>query len=205
MKLRVLTIDDHPLVRMGVRSLIDVEPDMELAGEAMDGATGLRLFDQLRPDITLLDLQLPDRSGLDVLRAIRDLQTDAKVVILTTYRGDVSARHALSAGAVGYLLKNALGTELAEAIRIVANGGTRLSPEIEADLATHRSEDALTTREMAILEAAADGSENKEIARQLGISVETVKWHIRSILAKLNARNRTDALRIASTRGLLRS
>lgn len=203
MGLRILTVDDHPIARMGIRALIDVEPDMELVGEAADAASGLRLAMRLQPDVTLLDLQMPDMSGLEVLRGMIQAWPRGKVVILTTYRGDANARLAFAGGASGYLLKSALAVELAGAIRSVAVGRRCLSPDVAVDLAVHAGDEVLTTRELSILRSAAAGNENKMIASHLGISVETVKSHMRHIFGKLGARNRTDALRIAFDRGLL--
>lgn len=203
MNLRVLTVDDHPIVRMGIRALLDIEPDMQLVGEAVNAASGLQMYQQLLPDVTLLDLQMPDMHGLEVLRRMRRAWPVGNVVILTTYRGDANARDALAAGAMGYLLKSALGSELANAIRSVSKGKKVISPEVASDVAAHCGEDGLTQRELAILRAAASGHENKVIASHLGISAETVKSHLRHIFSKLAARNRTDALRIALERGLL--
>ncbi|HEY0505769.1 MAG TPA: response regulator transcription factor [Lysobacter sp.] len=203
MSLRILTVDDHPLIRMGIRALIEAQADMELVGEAVGAASGLALYEQLRPDVTLLDLQMPDMNGLDALERMHAAWPEGKVLILTTYRGDVNARRAFTKGASGYLLKSTLGTELADAIRTVAAGKRSISPDVAMDLAVHAGGEALTGRELAILHSAAAGHENKKIASHLGISTETVKSHLRHIFGKLGARNRTDALRIATDRGLL--
>lgn len=203
MTLRIMTVDDHPLVRMGVKALVNVESDMELVAEAVDATSALQTFWDVDPDITLVDIQMPGMNGLDLVRRMTQLRPGAKVVVLTTYRGDANARQAFAAGASGYLLKNTLGNELASALREVASGKRCVSPEVADDLAQHIGTDTLTSRELDILKSAASGNENKEIAADLGISIETVKSHIRSILDKLDARNRTDAIRIAVGRGLI--
>lgn len=203
MSLRILTVDDHPIVRMGLRALIEADPALQLVGEATDAESGVCLFEQLRPDVTLLDLQMPGLTGLDALARMMALWPQARVVILSTYRGDANARQAFAAGASGYLLKSTLGNELADALQAVMAGKRCVSPDIAVDLAMHVADESLTGRELTILRSAASGNENKEIATQLGISTETVKSHMARIFGKLGARNRTDALRIATQRGLL--
>jgi DNA-binding NarL/FixJ family response regulator len=200
-KIRILVADDHAVVRAGLAALLHSQPDMTVVGEAEDGDEVVSQFSDLKPDLTLMDLQMPLRSGIDATTAIRTLDPSAKIIILTTYSGDVQARQALSAGASGYLLKTALRTELIDAVRTVVAGGTSMSAEIMNELAAHSSADSLTPREVAILQHLATGASNKVIARALSITDQTVKWHLKSIFAKLQVSDRTDAVLRAGRRG----
>jgi len=204
MTLRILTVDDHPLIRQGIAAMLEVEADMHLVGEAGDASEGIALFRQLLPDVALVDLQMPGMGGIEMTRRLRDEFPGARVVILTTYRGDANAREALAAGASGYLLKSSLRGELIDALRRVAQGKRCLSAEISEEIAQHLGEEALTSRELSILSALAQGWENKRIANSLGISAETVKSHVARILEKIGAHNRTEAIHIALRRGLVR-
>jgi DNA-binding NarL/FixJ family response regulator len=204
MTIRILTIDDHPLIRQGIASMLEVEPGLELVGEAADAQSGMEQFRRLLPDIALVDLQMPGMSGIELTRRLRAEFPHARVVILTTYRGDANAREALAAGACGYLLKSSLRGELIDSLRRVAQGKRCLSAEISEEIAQHVGEEALTSREVAILSALAEGWENKRIANSLGISAETVKSHLARIFEKLGARNRTEAIHLALRRGLVR-
>lgn len=204
MTIRILTVDDHPLIRQGLASMLEVEPDLELVGEAADALGGLEQFRRLLPDIALVDLQMPGMGGIELTRRLREEYPHARVVILTTYRGDANARDALAAGACGYMLKSSLRGELIEGLRRVAQGRRCLSAEISEDIAQHVGEETLTSREVSILSALAQGWENKRIASGLGISAETVKSHLARIFEKIGARNRTEAINIALRRGLVR-
>jgi two-component system NarL family response regulator len=204
MTLRILTIDDHPLIRQGIASLLEVEPGLELVGEAADALSGLEQYRRLLPDIALVDLQMPGIDGIELTRRLRAEFPHARVVILTTYRGDANAREALAAGACGYLLKSSLRRELIDALQRVAQGKRCLSAEISEEIAQHVGEEPLTAREQSILAALAQGWENKRIANGLGISSETVKSHLARIFEKIGARTRTEAIHIALRRGLVR-
>ena len=204
MTIRILTIDDHPLIRQGIASMLEVEPGMEVVGEAADAQSGLEQFRRLLPDIALVDLQMPGVDGIELTRRLRAEFPQARVVILTTYRGDANARDALAAGACGYLLKSSLRRELVEALHRVAQGKRCLSAEISEEIAQHIGEEPLTAREQSILAALAQGWENKRIANDLGISSETVKSHLARIFEKIGARTRTEAIHIALRRGLVR-
>ncbi|WP_313342211.1 response regulator transcription factor [Stenotrophomonas sp.] len=204
MTIRILTIDDHPLIRQGIASMLEVEPDMVVVGEAADAHSGMEQFRRLLPDIALVDLQMPGVGGIELTRRLRAEFPQARVVILTTYRGDANARDALAAGACGYLLKSSLRGELIDALRRVDQGKRCLSAEISEEIAQHVGEEALTARELSILSALAHGWENKRIANTLGISAETVKSHLARIFEKVGARTRTEAIHIALRRGLVR-
>jgi DNA-binding NarL/FixJ family response regulator len=204
MTLRILTIDDHPLIRQGIASMLEVEPGLELVGEAADALDGIGQYRRLLPDIALVDLQMPGVNGIELTRRLRAEFPQACVVILTTYRGDANARDALAAGASGYLLKSSLRRELVDALHRVAQGKRCLSAEISEEIAQHIGEEPLTAREQSILAALAQGWENKRIANDLGISSETVKSHLARIFEKIGARTRTEAIHIALRRGLVR-
>ena len=202
-KIRVLTVDDHPLLREGIAAVIERQEDMVLVGEATNGQEAISSFRLHRPDVTLMDLQMPEMNGIEAIIAIRNEFSNARIVVLTTFQGDVQALRAFKAGACGYLLKNMLRKELVETIRAVHAGRRRIPPEVAAELAEHCVEDALTEREIDILTRVADGNANKIIASQLEISEATVKYHLKSILSKLSASDRTHAVTIARKRGFI--
>lgn len=200
--IRVLVVDDHPMMRKGIVFSLCTEPDMELAGEAADGRQTVEQFRRLRPDVTLLDLNLPEMNGLDALRAIRAEFPDARIVVLTTYKGDVLIQRALKAGAFGYLLKSSLLTDMVGAIRAAHSGRRYVPTEVAVMLAEHIGTEELSPREIEILKQVANGLSNKEIARQLRLSDETVKTHLKSIFAKLNVSDRSHAIAVALSRGV---
>lgn len=200
---RILCVDDHPLLREGISALVNNQPDMVIAGEAATGAEALQLFKQLQPDVTLLDLRLPDTSGIDILIAIRTEFPEARIIMLTTFEGDVEIHRALQAGARGYLLKNMPPSELLEVIRQVHAGKKRIPPAIASQLAEHMSDETLTEREVEVLREVAGGNKNKDIANKLFISEETVKVHVKHIMEKLGASDRTQAVTIGVRRGII--
>jgi len=202
-KIRVLLVDDHPVVREGVRSMIVGQPDMDVVGEAESGHETLASYEKLRPDVVLLDLRLPDMDGIRVIEELRRQDGIARVIVLTTYSGDVQARRALKAGAVGYLLKASARRELREAIRTVFAGGVCVQAEVALELAQHTGGVQLTPRELEVLHLVALGYSNKLVADHLNIGADTVKAHMTSILAKLKANDRTHAVTIALQRGFL--
>jgi len=201
--IRVLAVDDHPLLRDGIAALIGSEEDMELIGEAPNGREALDLFRKLRPDITLMDLQMPGMNGIDAIGAIRAEFPDARIIVLTTQPGDVHVSRALKAGARAYLLKGELRKELLDTIRAVHAGRKRLSGEAAAEIAEHAADDALTPREIDVLRLVAGGNANKEIGARLLLTEVTVKSHVKNILAKLGANDRTHAVTIALKRGII--
>ena len=200
--IQVLVVDDHPLLREGIAAVLETQPDMRLQAEATDGAEAVALYERLRPDVVLMDLQMPGMDGITAIRQIRALDPAARIVVLTTYQGDVQALQAFRAGAHGYLLKSMLRRELVDTIRVVHGGGRRVPPEIADSLAAHVADDALSVREVEVLREVANGNANKRVARNLGISEETVKAHMKSILSKLGANDRTHAVTIALRRGI---
>jgi DNA-binding NarL/FixJ family response regulator len=201
--IRVLCVDDHPLMRDGIEYALQSQRDMKLVGQAVDGQEALNLFRELRPDVTLMDLQMPGMNGIATIDAIKKEFPTARIVVLTMYSGDVQARRALKAGAVGYLLKSMLRKELIGTIRTVHAGGRSIPPEIASELAEHVSTDALSQREISVLKSVAAGNSNKVVADQLAITEGTVKGHMKSILLKLEANDRTHAVLIAIKRGFL--
>jgi DNA-binding NarL/FixJ family response regulator len=201
--IRVLTVDDHPLIREGIAMVIRSQPDLELVGQASDGKDSIQLFREFRPDVTLMDLRLPDIDGVDAMSSIRAEFPSAKIIILTTFEGDAEARRALQAGAFGYLLKTMPPNELVEAIRQVQAGRKRVAPEIGKSFAEYFSTESLTEREVSVLKQVAQGNGNREIGRLLTISEETVKAHIKRIMEKLDAGDRTEAVTIAIRRGII--
>jgi len=201
--IRVLTVDDHPLLREGIAAVIEGQPDMVLAGEATNGREAIECYRRLRPDVTLMDLRMPDMNGIEAISAIRAEFPNARIIVLTTYTGDAQALGALKAGASAYLLKNMLRKDLLDTIRTVHAGKRRIPPEIATEIAEHATDDALTEREIEVLRRVAVGNSNKQIAAQLAISEGTVKAHMKSILPKLSARDRTHAVMIAVKRGIL--
>ena len=202
-RIRVLCVDDHPVVRQGVASLVSVQPDIELVAEAANGSDAIQQFRALRPDVTLMDLQMPGMGGLDAIIAIRGEFPQARIVVLTTYAGDVQAMRALQAGARAYLLKDSLHKELLDTIRAVHAGRKAISTEVTFELAAHATDSALTPAEVRVLKLIAEGSSNKEIARELSITEETVKGQVRNILSKLGAKDRTHAAMIGLRRGII--
>jgi DNA-binding NarL/FixJ family response regulator len=201
--IRVFVVDDHPLLREGIAAVLGNQPDMALLGEAGNGRDAIALFPVLKPDITLMDLKLPDISGIDAIEQIRKVAPDAKIIVLTTYRGDVQAGRALKAGARGYLLKEMVRKDLVEAVRTVIGGKRYVPPEIALEIADHAGEAVLTARELVVLKQVALGCANKVIGANLSVSEDTVKSNIRSILSKLGANDRTHAVTIAVRRGFL--
>lgn len=202
-QIRVLVVDDHPLLREGINAVLSGQPDIQVAGEATDGEEALALFRALQPDVTLMDLQMPALNGLGAIRAILAEYPQARIAILTTYRGDVRALQAIEAGASAYLLKSALRKELIDAIRLLATGKRYFSPEIAAELASHIGREGLGARETQVLQRVARGAANKQIAADLGITEDTVKGYLSSIMDKLGARNRTHAVTIGIERGII--
>lgn len=201
-RIRVLIADDHPLIREGVAAVLDGQADIELVGEATNGREAVEAWFKLRPDVALLDLQMPEMNGIEAIAAIRAKVPEAVIVVLTTYKGDVTAMRALRAGAAGYLLKGQMRTELPEIIRMVHAGGHRIPHEIASELAAHLRDDALSEREIQVLRSVAQGNSNKRVAIQLGVTEETVKAHMKSIVSKLGANDRTHAVTIALKRGI---
>jgi len=201
--IRILAVDDHSLVLEGIATFIAGQPDMSLIAEASNGREAIQRFREHRPDVTLMDLQMPEMNGLDAIIAIRNEFCEARIIVLTTYKGDVQVVRALKAGARAYLLKGLLRKELLETIRAVHAGEKRIPPEIASQLAEHAVDDTLTLREIDVLRLLAGGNANKLIADQLSITEDTVKGHVKNILSKLGANDRTHAVTIALKRGII--
>jgi DNA-binding NarL/FixJ family response regulator len=201
--IRVLAVDDHPLLRDGIRTLIATQPDMSLAGEAASGREAIERFREIKPDVTLMDLQMPELNGIDAIVAIRAEFPQARVIVLTTYAGDALAERALRAGAQAYVLKGLVRKDLLETIRLVHAGSKRIQPDVAAQLAHHMGESGLSARELEVLVLVAGGNSNKIIGSLLSISEETAKGHIKNIMAKLGANDRTHAVTLALKRGII--
>ena len=201
--IRILSVDDHPLIREGIAGLVEAQAEMELIAQATNGREAVQQFRLHHPDITLMDMQMPEMSGLDAIITIRGEAPEARIIVLTTYAGDVQALRALQAGARAYLLKDSLHKELLDTIRAVHAGRKSLSAEVSFQLAEHATDDALTPAEVRVLSLIARGNANKEIAAQLGSTEDTVKGQVRNILSKLGAKDRTHAAMIGLKRGIL--
>lgn len=202
-KITVLAVDDHPLLRQGIASILESADDIELIGQARDGAEAIEKHQALRPDVTLMDIQMPGMTGIDALVAIREATSDARVIMLTVYRGESQARRAIKAGAMGYLLKSMVQKELRDAIRIVHRGGKYIPAQIAVELATALSDEVLSESEISVLKLVAIGFSNKRVAATLDVPEETIKSRMKSILAKLAANDRTHAVMIAVKRGII--
>jgi DNA-binding NarL/FixJ family response regulator len=202
-KIRILVVDDHPVLRDGVAAIVQNQADMEMVGEARNGEEAVERFRELRPDVTLMDLQMPGMNGVDAIAAIRTEYPGARIIVLTTYAGDVQAVRALKAGALGYLLKNSLRTELIDAIRDVHRGQRRVQRDVADEIALHVVDETLTEREIAILRLVAIGKANKQVGAELGLSEETIKGHLKNIFSKLDVADRTHAVTVAARRGII--
>jgi DNA-binding NarL/FixJ family response regulator len=201
--IRIMCVDDHPLLRGGIAALVEGQPDMTIVGECANGREAIQQFRAQRPDVTLMDLQMPEMSGLDAIIAIRGEFPDARIVVLTTYAGDVQALRAIQAGARAYLLKSEVHKELLDTIRAVFAGKKTVSPQVSFELAEHAAADALTRAEIDVLRLIAAGNANKQIADQLGLTEDTVKSRVKNILSKLAANDRTHAAMIGLKRGII--
>jgi DNA-binding NarL/FixJ family response regulator len=201
--IRILCVDDHPLLREGIAALIENQSDMKLIAEASNGREALECYRKHRPDITLMDLQMPEMSGIDAMSTIRIEFPEAFIIVLTTHAGDTLVSRALKGGARAYLLKSSVRKELLDTIRAVHSGQKRVSPEVAAGIAEHSTDGVLTPREIEVLRLVAGGNANKEIAGRLFLTEETVKAHVRSILGKLGANDRTHAVAIGAKRGII--
>ncbi|GLQ90833.1 response regulator transcription factor [Dyella flagellata] len=202
-QIRVLVVDDHPVLRDGVAAALGNHSDMVMVGEARNGREAIELFRALRPDVTLMDLQMPGMNGVEAIAAIRSDDPGARIIVLTTYMGDAQVMRALKAGAVGYLLKSGLRTELIDAIRDVHRGQRHVQRDVANEIATHVVDEPLTEREIAILRLVASGQANKQVASKLGLSEETVKGHLKNIFTKLDVADRTHAVTVAARRGII--
>jgi DNA-binding NarL/FixJ family response regulator len=202
-KIRVLCVDDHPVVRDGIAAIINLQPDMMLAGAAATGGEALERFFELRPDVALVDLRLPDMSGLDLIKRIKDKSPNARMIVLSSHEGDVDIQRALEAGAQGYVVKGIVREELLETIRSVHAGKRRLPAAVAQKLAEHIADEPINPRELEVLSLMATGKRNKEIASELSIAEDTVKMHVRNILSKLQVNDRTEAVTIALRRGII--
>jgi DNA-binding NarL/FixJ family response regulator len=202
--IRVLSVDDHPLLSEGIAAMINNQPDMKLVASASTGRDGIQKHREIKPDVTLMDLRLPDLSGIDVMMSIRAESPEARIILLTMFAGDVEIQRALRAGAQGYLLKSMEPEQMVATIRQVHAGKKRVLPEIASHLAEHLGDESLTTRELDVLRHVGEGNRNRDIARRLFISEETVKVHIKHIMEKLRASDRTHAIAIAARRGFIR-
>jgi DNA-binding NarL/FixJ family response regulator len=202
-RIRILSVEDHPLLREGIAAMIDTQPDMLLVGTPANGTEGIEAFRTLRPDVTLMDLRLPDLNGIEVMIAIRAEFPNARIIVLTTYEGDVDIQRALKAGAHGYMLKSVPPQEMVDTIRRVHAGQKCISPDIAAGLAEHMGDEDLSGREVDVLRNVATGNRNRDIAEKLFIAEETVKVHLKHILRKLGASDRTQAVAIGVRRGII--
>ena len=202
-KIRVLCVDDHPIVREGIAAIINLQPDMVLAGAAATGGEALERFFELRPDVALVDLRLPDMSGFDLIKKIKDKSPNARIIVLSSHEGDVDIQRALEAGAQGYVAKGIVRGELLEIIRSVHAGKRRLPAAVAQRLAEHMADEPISPRELEVLSLMAAGKRNKEIASELSIAEDTVKMHVRNILSKLQVNDRTEAVTIALRRGII--
>jgi DNA-binding NarL/FixJ family response regulator len=202
-QIRIMVVDDHPLLREGVCAVIETQPDLEIVAEAETGEQAIDLYEKHRPDIILMDLQMPGMGGVAAIETLRKVHPTSRIIVLTTYAGDAQAMRALRAGAVGYLLKSSMRKELLETIRSVHGGGKHLSAEIATGIALHLAEDVLSGRESEVLTLAAAGNSNKQIGVRLGLSEDTVKGYMKVIYSKLGAADRTHAVTIAARRGII--
>jgi DNA-binding NarL/FixJ family response regulator len=202
-KIRVFCVDDHPVVRDGIAAIINLQPDMELAGAAATGGEALERYFELRPDVALVDLRLPDMSGFDLIKKIKDKSPNARIIVLSSHEGDVDIQRALEAGAQGYVAKGIVRGELLEIIRSVHAGKRRLPAAVAQKLAEHMADEPISPRELEVLSLMAAGKRNKEIASELSIAEDTVKMHVRNILSKLQVNDRTEAVTSALRRGII--
>jgi DNA-binding NarL/FixJ family response regulator len=203
-KIRVFCVDDHPVVRDGIAAIINLQPDMTLAGDAATGGEALQRYFEVRPDVALVDLQLPDMSGFDLIKKIRDKSPNARIIVLSSHEGDVDIQRALESGAQGFVAKGIVRGELLETIRSVHAGKRRLPAEVAQKLAEHIADEPISPRELEVLSLMAAGKRNKEIAAELSIAEDTVKMHVRNILSKLQVNDRTEAVTSALRRGIIR-